>query len=566
MRHRDTIGQGTLPRGMQTIFLAWLCMAPCATASAQEILEKGSKPGNVRIEMVNVPVGRVAEGLVRVGGLKIEGLEKLGSTLITLRFQDIPAHTLVPILAEVAELESRRRADGIWRVARHANHDAMVATRAEAQRAREAKDTAALEKSLRRLLDLSPSSGPEGVDALPGPEVDELTSILERREDLAAAEAVQRRWLALVERNDVKEEIAQVLLKIARYAGQRNDTAAARHLYERALGMAGHGGVHHSVGTRARVGLAAVAVKEGRIDAAEDLQAKALGELKQDDLGDIIAIHEMHATSGSILLHALDTNDYPRRERVLLQRLALYDRTGDTFSMDERLFDLNMLGYTRLSMDQLPAARAAFADAISLAERAALQGHAEYPEALRQRAKIDIVLGRYAEARDGYRKFCGLRHAVFGQDHPATRATLAELAALEDLAANASLPPRTVACPPATPKPKVSSPRYDSMLEGNVFSDAGLFLSAYIDAAKAAVPAKPVELAQLHERHALTLLAQGTRHRLRAAGDLTEALRLRNTHLGASHADTRRTAALLANLYDALQFPDKARDIRMRWP
>ncbi|MBL8513829.1 MAG: hypothetical protein JNJ55_07535 [Betaproteobacteria bacterium] len=543
-----------------------LALAASTWAHAQEILERGSKPGNIRIQMVNVPVSRVAEGLVRVGGLRIEGLEQLGSTLITLRFQDVPANSLVPILAEVAEVESRRRADGTWRLARHANHDAMVVARAAATRAREAKDDTALEKSLRRLLDLAPATNPKGIDALPGPEVDELTSLLERREDLAAAEAVQRRWLALAERNDVKEDIARSLLKIAQFAGNRNDIVAARTLYERALGMAGAGGVPSSVGMRARIGLAAVAVKEGRIDAAEALQAKVLAELKQEDLGDIIAIYELYATSGSLLLHALDTNDSPRRERVLLQRLALYDRAADVFSPGERLFDLSSLGNTRLGMDQLIAAREAYADAITLARRAELEGHAEYPEALRQRAMIDVVLGRYADARDGWRQLCGLRHAVLGQDHPTTQATLADLAALEDLAAYASLPPRKVACPPATPKPKVSSPRYESMLEGNVFSDAGLFLSARIEVAKAAVPAKPVELAELHERLALTVLAQGERHRLRAVTDLADALRLRDTHLGGSHKETRRTAALLANLYDALQYPDKARDVRKRWP
>ncbi|MBL8516102.1 MAG: hypothetical protein JNM76_03940 [Betaproteobacteria bacterium] len=540
-------------------------MGAGAAAFAQEVLEKGSKPGNVRIDMVNVPVSRVADGLARVAGLKIAGREQLGSAPITLRFLDIPADALVPFLAEVAELEARRRADGTWRVARHENRDALSAARAEAQRAREAKDDAALERSLRRLLDLSPAARPEGIDALPGPEVDELTWLFERREDWAAAEAVQRRWLALVERNDLKEETARALLRIAKIAHTRNDARVSRTLYERALGMVGVSGVPPSIGTRARIGLAALAAKEGRIDAAETLQTQAIGELKSHDLGDVIAIYELHATSSKILLHALETNDHPRTERLLLQRLALYDKAKDAFSPRERLFDLGALANTRLALDKLVEARDGYAEAIALAERADLKGEADYPSALRQRAMIDVVLGRFAEARDGWRRLCGLRHAVFGWSHAITEATLVELAALEDLADFAAPASRKVTCPPAASVPKTLSPRYDSMLEGNLFSDAGLFLSARIEVAKLAVPAKPVELAALHERHALTLLAQDARLRPRAIIDLTEALRLRDASLGRTHADTRRTAALLANLYDALQLPDKARDVRMRW-
>jgi tetratricopeptide (TPR) repeat protein len=547
--------------------LSVLGLFTLSPAGAQEVLEPvSSSPGHIHIEAVNVPVGKVAENLVRVAGIRIEGRERLGDTPITLHFLDIPVEVVVSLLADVAGLQSRRSADGTFRVGRPENQDAIDALMAEAARLREAKDDTALEKALTRILDLAPATQPRGMDALPAGEVDELTSLLVKRDDQAAAERVQRRWLAIVERNALPDAVAEAVLELGNFRIDQNDLPQARSLLERALQMAARDGVSASLATRARIGLAAVAVREGRADAADALQVQAFAGLKSAYDDDFMNLYRFHHNDSGLLIVAQEAGDHARIEKIIARRMDLYQQFPDVLSISDRLFDLSVLGYGRMALGRLPEARDAYTQLIGLAEHSAETAKAEYPDALHRRAVIDLALGRYREALDGWRQFCGLRHAIRGRDHPSTLAAFEVLAALGEMAATPTSLPRPVTCPAAQPAPVPDSVRYASMLDGDLFFDADMLLSEQLTVAQAASPSVPLAIANLLDRRAMIYAGRGPNYATPAERDFVEALRIRTASQGAAHDDTRLTARRLAGFYDLHGKPEQARDLRARWP
>jgi tetratricopeptide (TPR) repeat protein len=556
-----------LIRAAVLVMLGW----SAAAAFAQEILELGSKPGHIRIEMVHQPVGVVAERIVRLTGIRIEGRERLGDTLITLQFQDVPVDAVVGVLAHAAGLQHRRGAGGAWRVGRPDNQDAIEALAREAERARKSGNDAALERALTRILDLAPSAKRGGMDALPSEEVEELTRLLRKRGADAEVERVQRRWLALAERNQLTSATAEAVLMLGQFRVKQRDFAQANALLKRAMGMASLEGVSRSLATRVQIGLAELALQEGRTEAAEAHQAQAFSGLKAAYQDDFDSVYQFHDNDGELVTVAFDARDYVWVERILSRREDLYQKFSDTFSVSLRLVNLNALGHYRSALGRLAAARDAYTETVALAERTGKLARAEHPEAIKARVMIDLALGRYQDALSGWRQFCGLLHAILGRDHPSTVAAvgelvaLGELAALDELAAPTPPPRQPATCPAATPAPVPDSPLFASMLGGKLFSEADVFLWNQLEILQRATPPALTDAANLLDRRAMVRAALGMAPL--AASDLIAALRIRiqQGDQGVAHEATRLTARRLAAFYDLRGQRDLAREVRRRW-
>ena len=320
----------------------------------------------VMITIVDESARAIARRLAEVTALRIDHIERLAETPMTLNFQLIPVRTILQFVAGEGGVLLLQAHRDRYAFSTAAEAKVFNAALEQLENLRSGDDPRALEAALERAVAAAPVP-PEGPAVDITAELDELARLLAAREDYAGAERLQRRRLELEERIGGTRESATALAaldQIATLRGLQDDEAGSLALFEevamlaeRVPGRADAAVVHaltalafHAMGTRD--------------DVAERYFARATAISRGFAPDSLAALRASNALAAhAFTLERLDreAEAVPLLERNLEIARAQY---GDSDGMAGRAME--DLARVLAAIDELPRAAALLRDALAI--------------------------------------------------------------------------------------------------------------------------------------------------------------------------------------------------------
>jgi tetratricopeptide (TPR) repeat protein len=372
--------------------------APPRTVAGAVTLQAEAHPGRlVAVTIVGETARAIARRLAEATALRIDGIDRVAETPMTLNFQLIPVRTVLQLVAEEGGVLLLQAHPDRFAFSTATEAKAFNDARADVERLRAGEDEPALEKALARLVAAAPAPR-DGLTVYIGEELDELARLAGARKDYAAAEKHQRRRLALIERLDGTRDTAEAIETLDQLATLRalqDDAAGSNALYREAVERADRvPDVDAEVVGHAWSGLAAHALLAGDQARSDELFAKAAqatAKLPPDSLGALRS--SMAVFSYAATLESAGRFDEARAqlERHLAIMRAHYGDddpiTGTT---------IEALGRIAFEQDDMERARTLFDRALALRRADGATGAGRAAWVTEKLAVID-ALGPYAQ-------------------------------------------------------------------------------------------------------------------------------------------------------------------------